>query len=114
VKTELDPQNVTLPVLSSADIPASPSELRPILDLSTLELADWLKAQGYPAFRTQQVRRWLIQRRINTFDQMSDLPLILRRQLSEQFRFCSFETVGHQIASDRTEKLLLQIGRAHV
>lgn len=109
MKTELDPQNVTLPVLSAADIPASPAALRPILDLSALELADWLKAHGYPAFRTQQVRRWLIQRRINAFDQMSDLPVTLRRQLSEQFRFCSFETVGHQIASDRTEKLLLRL-----
>ncbi len=109
MKTELDPQNVTLPVLSAADIPASPVALRPILDLSALELADWLKAHGYPAFRTQQVRSWLIQRRINAFDQMSDLPVILRRQLSEQFRFCSFETVGHQIAGDRTEKLLLRL-----
>ena len=109
MKTELDPQNVPLPVLSAADTPASPVALRPILDLSGPELADWLKAHGYPAFRTQQVRRWLIQRRINTFDQMSDLPVTLRRQLSEQFRFCSFETVGHQIASDRTEKLLLRL-----
>jgi len=109
VKTELDPQNVTLPVLSAADMPAAPNALRPILDLSTQELAEWLKTQGHPAFRTQQVRRWLIQRRINSFEQMSDLPVTLRRQLSEQFRFCSFETVGHQIAGDRTEKLLLRL-----
>ena len=73
------------------------------------ELTDWLKAKGQPAFRAKQIRKWLVQRRIDSFEQMSDLPQKLRTQLAEQFRFSSFETVGHQIASDETEKLLLKL-----
>lgn len=40
---------------------------------------------------------------------MTDLPLALRQNLEQQFRFSSFEIVGHQTAADRTEKLLLRV-----
>lgn len=94
----------TLPVLTSA-----PSGLRAILELPDSELVQWLEGIGQPAFRAKQIRRWLIQRRISSFEQMSDLPAALRQQLAASFRFSSFEAVGHQIAKDRTEKLLLQL-----
>jgi 23S rRNA (adenine2503-C2)-methyltransferase len=51
----------------------------------------------------------MIERRIQSFDEMSDLPLSLRKKLAAEFRFSSFEQVGHQIASDQTEKLLLKL-----
>ena len=92
----------TLPVLTSA-----PSGLRAILELPDSELVQWLEGIGQPAFRAKQIRRWLIQRRISSFEQMSDLPAALRQQLAASFRFSSFEAAGHQIAKDRTEKLLL-------
>ncbi|MFO0975417.1 MAG: 23S rRNA (adenine(2503)-C(2))-methyltransferase RlmN [Planctomycetaceae bacterium] len=94
----------TLPLLSQ-----STSGLRAILELPDAELVQWLEGIGQPAFRAKQIRRWLIQRRITSFEQMSDLPGSLRQQLSASFRFSSFEVVGHQIAKDRTEKLLLQL-----
>lgn len=83
--------------------------LRPILDLRADELRDWLKSEGQPAFRAGQIRDWLVQRRIRSFSQMTDLPSRLRERLAVEFRFSSFEITGHQIASDRTEKLLLQL-----
>ncbi|MCA9062890.1 MAG: 23S rRNA (adenine(2503)-C(2))-methyltransferase RlmN, partial [Planctomycetaceae bacterium] len=55
------------------------------------------------------IRRGLLQRRIQDFEQMSDLPRQLRDQLSQAFRFSSFQIVSHQTAKDQTEKLLLQL-----
>jgi len=82
---------------------------RAILDLTMEELVDWLKTAGQPSFRAKQIRRWLVERRITSFEQMTDLPVSLRKQLSEQFRFSPFEVVGHQISRDETEKLLLRL-----
>ena len=82
---------------------------RPLLSLQESELLEWLTARGHKKFRLQQIRNWMIQRRITTFDDMSDLPAKLRKQLAAEFRFSSFEQVGHQVALDRTEKLLLKL-----
>lgn len=82
---------------------------RPLLSLSEPELLDWLISVGEKKFRLKQIRKWMIERRITSFDQMTDLPAALRQKLATEFRFSSFEQVGHQIASDRTEKLLLKL-----
>ncbi|MEO2019326.1 MAG: 23S rRNA (adenine(2503)-C(2))-methyltransferase RlmN [Fuerstiella sp.] len=80
-----------------------------LLDIAVSELLAWLATNGEKKFRAQQIRRWMIERRIQSFDQMTDLSTFLRQQLAEHFSFSSFQTVGHQIASDRTEKLLLRL-----
>ncbi len=82
---------------------------RALLSVSDDELQAWLVSTGQPKFRNGQIRKWMIGRRANSFDQMTDLPVRLRERLSEEFRYCSFEQVGHQIAADRTEKLLLKL-----
>ena len=69
----------------------------------------WLATHGQKKFRLKQIRKWLIQARISSFDEMTDLPADLRKQLAADFRFMGMQQVGHQIASDRTEKLLLKL-----
>ena len=83
--------------------------LRPIMDLSAEELIAWLASVGQPRFRAGQIRHWLIEQRIQSFEQMSNLPAKLRTQLTVQFRFSPFDVVRHQIAQDATEKLLLRL-----
>ncbi len=85
------------------------TQLRPLLSLSDSELLAWLAANGEKKFRLKQIRTWMIQRRVTSFDAMTDLSASLRKKLTEEFRFSSFQQVGHQIASDRTEKLLLKL-----
>ena len=82
---------------------------RPIMDLSPEDLVIWLKSVGQPGYRAGQIRRWLVQRRITSFEQMTDLPVGLRENLTQSFRFSPFEVVGHQVARDLTEKLLLRL-----
>ena len=80
-----------------------------ILDLTPSELTDWVVAHGWPKFRAGQLQKWLFQRRATSFEQMSDLPKPMREQLAAEFQLFTAELESHQIASDRTEKLLLKL-----
>ena len=95
-----------LNILEAADVN---SAKRAVLDLMPDELASWLEERGHRKYRAKQIRTWMVERRITSFSQMTDLPLTLREQLADSFRFSSFEQVGHQIARDRTEKMLLRL-----
>ena len=82
---------------------------RPILDLSPAELAAWCAEHGEAAFRAGQIRRWIYGGRVSTFEEMHDLPVRLRAELTAEFRLFASEVIRHQIAQDRTEKLLLEL-----
>ncbi|MEY3176150.1 MAG: putative dual-specificity methyltransferase RlmN [Planctomycetota bacterium] len=100
---------VSLPVINSEPAVLDTDPRRAVLELSAEELVAWLQSAGEPAFRAKQIRRWLYRARIGSFAEMRDLPLRLRERLEADFRFSSFERVGHQVALDRTEKLLLRL-----
>jgi 23S rRNA (adenine2503-C2)-methyltransferase len=78
-----------------------------LLEPSTDELKAWLAQQDQPAFRAGQVRNWLFRNRARSFDQMSDLPQMLRSQLARDFQIWTTEVLQHHRADDGTEKLLL-------
>lgn len=93
-----------------ADASAPAASLPRILDLTPSELTDWVVAHGWPKFRAGQLQKWLFHRRATSFEQMSDLPKPMREQLAAEFRLFVAEVESHQVASDRTEKLLLKLG----
>ncbi|MGH7201661.1 MAG: 23S rRNA (adenine(2503)-C(2))-methyltransferase RlmN [Planctomycetaceae bacterium] len=82
---------------------------KPLAALSRTELVRWCAEQGEPAYRTDQIRRWVFARRAESFDDMTDLPAALRSALKEHFDLFTSEIVRHQVARDRTEKLLLRL-----
>lgn len=80
-----------------------------LYEMSLPELAAWLTARGFPAYRAEQIRRWIFGKRVNDFDAMHDVPAALRKQLTEEFSLFPATELRHQVAGDRTEKLLLQL-----
>lgn len=90
-------------------LPQQDMSRRSVLELPESELLAWLAIQGEKKFRVGQIREWLIKRRISSFDEMTNLPVRLRTALKSEFLFSSFEIVRHQVAGDRTEKLLLKL-----
>ncbi len=95
---------------SGMKTPLSPDDPRPhLLDLTAQELRHWLDERGYPAFRNGQIWAWVMQRRAESFDLMSDLPKKLREELDSSFRLWTASLAAHQQADDGTEKLLLQL-----
>ena len=80
---------------------------RPWLEVSADEAAGWLDERGQPAFRLRQIRQWVFARRAERFEEMTDLPMALRRELSEHFRLWAMPVLRRSVAEDATEKLLL-------
>lgn len=80
-----------------------------LLDLDTNELKQWLQSRDLPGFRAGQIVGWLVERRAESFDDMSDLPKTLRSELESSFRLWTAKVDSHQTADDGTEKLLLDL-----
>lgn len=80
-----------------------------IAGLTRSELAEWCESQGEGQYRADQIRKWVFGKRATEFDGMHDVPAKLRAALADQFAVLAAEVVGHQIARDRTEKLLLRL-----
>ena len=72
-------------------------------------IADWLTEHDYPSYRAEQLRQWIFGRRAESIDEMTDLPAPLRTQLADDFELFTGQLVQHQVAGDRTEKLLVQL-----
>lgn len=84
-------------------------EPRSILTLSPAELGEWCVDNGHPRYRASQIWRHLTQHRTESFQEMSDLPKALRSTLETEFALFQSKVTQHQVATDRTEKLLLEL-----
>src|SRR5206468_3100613 len=87
---------------------------RGLLDLSREELLAWLQAHGQPPLRARQLRRWVVAGRAASFDQMTDLPRVLREELAVEFAPLGTTVDRRLSASDGTQKLLLRLRDGNV
>ncbi|HOM18904.1 MAG TPA: 23S rRNA (adenine(2503)-C(2))-methyltransferase RlmN, partial [Thermoguttaceae bacterium] len=83
-----------------------------LLDVFPERLSSWLADRQEPEYRAGQIRQWILRRRVDRFEEMTDLPKSLRSQLAEEFFIWSSQITAHQKAPDGTEKLLLQLADA--
>ena len=72
-------------------------------------LGSWLQDHGQPAWRAKAIRRWLFASRVESFEDMTDLPKGLRDDLADAFTLWTTTIARHHQADDGTEKLLLQL-----
>jgi 23S rRNA (adenine2503-C2)-methyltransferase len=87
-----------------------PKPLISFLEVPQPELYAWLERHGQkPRMRARQLRRWLLQGRAESFDQMTDLPRSLRDALASDFQPLGTRIDRHQAAHDGTHKLLLRL-----
>jgi 23S rRNA (adenine2503-C2)-methyltransferase len=81
-------------------------------DLKSLlfsELQERLRDKGEPGYRAGQITDWLYKRRIDTIEKMTNLPLPLRRRLSEKFSLGKIDIVRVLGARDTTRKFLFRL-----
>ncbi|MFC0473124.1 23S rRNA (adenine(2503)-C(2))-methyltransferase RlmN [Halalkalibacter kiskunsagensis] len=84
-------------------------QLRSIYSVQFDELQEWLIDQGEPKFRATQIFEWLYQKRVNDFEQMSNLSKDLREKLSKSFVLTTLKIVTKQMSSDGTVKFLFEL-----
>ena len=73
------------------------------------ELVTTLAKWGEPAYRTDQVLQWAYEKRVESFDQMSNLPAALRQKLAESFELGAVRSVRTRNSTDTTEKFLFEL-----
>lgn len=85
-------------------------QLKPsIYSLRLDELKDWLVENGEKAFRAGQIYEWLYEKRVKTYEEMSNLSKGLREKLAQQFVLTTLSTIIKQESKDGTIKFLFQL-----
>src|SRR5205823_3541803 len=85
--------------------PGKPS----IQSLLLEEIAAHLATQRERPYRAKQIADWIYEKRVNSFEEMTDLPQDLRSRLAEDFAFRNLETVRVLGSEDTTRKLLFRL-----
>ena len=76
-------------------------------------LKDWLAERSEPKFRAAQIQSWLVEKRVDDFEQMTNLPKSLRDQLTAEFKIFQSQIAKSPVAQDGTEKLLVEQTDGH-
>ncbi len=75
----------------------------------TALFADW----GEPRYRADQVFRGLHQRRLHSFEEMTDLPKALRAKLDESAAAATLTVESRYVSVDGTRRYLMKTGAGH-
>lgn len=84
-----------------------------IYDLTLEQIQEWTKEQGEPAFRAGQIFDWLYVKRVNSFEEMTNLPKPLRDKLLDSFRFVMMKEIAKFVSKDGTVKFLFELHDAN-
>ncbi|WCL56159.1 23S rRNA (adenine(2503)-C(2))-methyltransferase RlmN [Bacillus safensis] len=85
------------------------TEMPSIYSFEIHEMKEWLKEQGEKPFRAAQIFEWLYEKRVTSFDDMSNLSKDLREKLKVQFAITTLKTVIKQTSQDGTIKFLFEL-----
>ncbi|MEW6057144.1 MAG: 23S rRNA (adenine(2503)-C(2))-methyltransferase RlmN [Bdellovibrionota bacterium] len=81
--------------------------------LRQTDLAEDLESIGLPAskarYHTRQIFRWVYQRKVNSFDEMTDLSKVVRSHLAEKYSLEALPKVFEQKSIDGTQKFLFKL-----
>jgi len=78
-------------------------------DYTIPQLTDLMAQLGQPAFRAKQIFRWLHQKRVSSFSQMTDQPKTLLARLEEEFAIVQLQAARRQQSKDGTVKFLFTL-----
>jgi 23S rRNA (adenine2503-C2)-methyltransferase len=82
------------------------------IDIKSLQISDLEEAVrrfGEPLYRARQIVDWLYQKRIQSFDEMTDLPREFRVRLASEFEFGKIDVVRALGSRDTTRKFLFRL-----
>ncbi|MGE7672472.1 23S rRNA (adenine(2503)-C(2))-methyltransferase RlmN [Lysinibacillus sp. NPDC094403] len=80
-----------------------------VYSLQPQQLEDWLKENDEKPFRAAQIFDWLYNKRVKTFEEMSNLSKGLREKLEANFALTTLSTIIKQESKDGTIKFLFQL-----
>src|SRR5947207_4277968 len=84
--------------------------IRDVKSLQLEELGEKFRELGEPSYRSRQVADWLYKKRVESFEEMTDLPHELRGWLAKLFGFDRLDVVRVLGSRDTTRKFLFRLG----
>ena len=87
----------------------SPSK-QSLLGVPASELVEFFENIGEKPYRARQILRWLYQRNVTDYAEMTDLSAALRKQLAAMTTVALPPVLKHEHAADGTRKWLLDVG----
>jgi 23S rRNA (adenine2503-C2)-methyltransferase len=85
------------------------SEKIDLKNLSPIELNDFLTTFGKERYRSIQILRWLYQKGVHSFDEMTNLSKRFRRELAQVSFISTLHLLRIEQSSDGTKKFLFQL-----
>lgn len=83
--------------------------MQTIYDLTFEQMGKMLEDLGQKSYRTKQLFTWLYRKRVESFDEMTDLPATLIAQLKEKYCIKPLKEIERQVAHDGTTKYLFEM-----
>lgn len=83
--------------------------MKDIYNFSLNEIKEYIAKKGMREFRAKQLFTWLYKKRVDSFDEMSDLAKDFRKLLNEEFMFTDLHLEEKQVAFDGTTKYLFRL-----
>ncbi len=80
-----------------------------IYSLQLDQLKEWLVENGEKAFRATQIFEWLYEKRVSSFEDMTNLSKELRTKLAEAYTLTTLNTLVQQTSKDGTIKFLFEL-----
>ncbi len=80
-----------------------------LLGKTLLELENYMQELGEPAFRGRQIQKWIYQKYVNSFYDMSDLPRELRIRLDSLAIISIPRVLKQRVSKDGSRKFLLEL-----
>ncbi|WP_435549666.1 23S rRNA (adenine(2503)-C(2))-methyltransferase RlmN [Desulfobacterium sp. N47] len=77
-----------------------------IIELTKDEFSFWLKEMGIEAYRTHQIFKWIYSKQVDTFEEMTDIGLELRKLLLNHYTINRLNKQKVEISSDGSKKYL--------
>lgn len=73
------------------------------------KLEKLMEEEGQKKYRATQLFKWIYEKRVSNFDEMTDVSLSFRETLKEKYCFTKPKIFTKQLSSDGTIKLLLEL-----
>ena len=83
--------------------------MRSIYSLSLKDLENYLLENDFKPFHAKQIFRWLYDKRISDFDQMSDISKKMIEKMKEDLSIETLEIKDKQVSKDGTKKILFKM-----
>ncbi len=80
-----------------------------IYDYTLTDLEEYLISLKLKPFRAKQIFKWLYEKRVTSFEEMSDISKDLKEKLNNDFIISSFKIVRKQESKDGTVKFLFEL-----